>query len=79
MTDLATFHVATISAGQFDPHAGNEQLSSVSYDQKTHYYDFTDMNVTREEFENFIAIAWEWDEEIEATDWGPSAWRVSLV
>ena len=59
MTDIAAFHVDTIRAGQFDPHQGNDKLCKVRYDTKTYYYDLSEMDVNRDEFESFVHSAWD--------------------
>lgn len=78
--NIATFHVATIRAGQFDEHRSNDALSAVSYDQKTHYYDLSGLNVTADEFKSFVINAWDldFDEEVDVTEWEPGVFRVSL-
>ena len=78
--NIANFHVATIRAGQYDEHRHNDTLSSVSYDQKTHYYDLTGLTVTADDFESFVISAWdrEFDEKIDVTVWEPGVFRVRL-
>ncbi len=78
--NIADFHIATIRAGQADDHRYNDALSAVSYDQKTHYYDLTGLNVTANEFKNFVIGAWDREcaEEMVITEWEPGVFRVSL-
>lgn len=78
--NIANFHVATIRAGQLDEHRQNDVLSSVSYDQKTHYYDLTGLGVTADEFKKFVLSAWDrdFDEEIDVAEWESGVYRVSL-
>lgn len=77
---IADYHVATIRAGQFDPHRGDDRLSAVSYDQRTYYYDLTGANVTADEFKSFVIDAWDRDsdDEIDVTEWQPGVYRVRL-
>ncbi len=63
MANFSAYHIATIKAGQADPHAGNYDLFMVSYDQKRHYYEAGAGTV--EEFKSFVSSAWD---EIESVD-----------
>lgn len=58
MIDLANFHVKTVRAGEAD-FTDHEKHSFVRYDNKTLYYDFTDLDVTADEWESFVMRAWE--------------------
>lgn len=81
MTDIAALHVATIRAGQYDPHADNDSLSRVTHDQKTHYYDLIGMNVSANDFRIFVESAWDiaLEETVTVDIWGcPGIWSVSL-
>ena len=81
--DIADFHVATIRAGQFNEHRDNDTLSSVTYDQKTSYYDLTGTDFTADDFAAFVDRAWgidrpDEDGPIEVTTWAENVYRVSL-
>jgi hypothetical protein len=63
MNDIASHYKGTIRAGQVNPFAGSESLSSVYHDQKITYYDLTDLQVSADEFADFVAAAWGSDNE----------------
>lgn len=78
--DIAAFHKGTKRDGEFDPFAGNDQLSAVHHDGSHHYYDLNGLGVTQDEFESFVATAWDIDpdETVEAIEWASGVYRASL-
>ena len=66
MTDLALFHVKTVRDGEAD-FTDHTQHSFVIFDGKKFYYDFTGLNVTKDQFHDFIECAWGGDDDLEIT------------
>jgi hypothetical protein len=60
--DIANFFKGKVKAGQADLIAA-DNLSRVRYDGTTFYYETEGLNITKDEFLNFICSAWEVDPE----------------
>lgn len=79
--NLSTFCVAKASAG------GNlisgswndvtDNCSTVTYDQKTYYYDIKDVAPTANEFQIFVESAWGVD-DVKVIIWDEGVYKVTI-